>query len=147
MIRRLLLHLGGSQFLTCYYGVLNPDDGSLTYTNAGQPPPLHLKKARGKIDSFGRTGPPLGVLEEGQLDSVEVDIKSGQSLILYTDGVTDACNTGGIFYGTQRLLALVERKKGKSAPALHDALMADIDRFVAGEMQYDDTALIVAQHL
>ena len=145
--RRLLLHLGGSQFLTCFYGVLNPDDGSLTYTNAGQPPPLHLKKARGKIDSFGRTGPPLGVLEEGQWDSVEVDIKSGESLILYTDGVTDACNADGSFYGAQRLLALVERKKGKSAPALLDALMTDIDRFVAGEMQYDDTALIVAQHL
>ena len=145
--RRLLLHLGGSQFLTCFYGVLNPEDGTLTYTNAGQPPPLHLKKGKGKIDMLGRTGPPLGVLEEGQWDPIDVDIKSGESLILYTDGVTDSCNASGTFYGAQRLLALIEQNKGKSAPALHDALLADIDRFVAGELQYDDTAIVVAQRL
>ncbi|HUS84081.1 MAG TPA: SpoIIE family protein phosphatase [Anaerolineales bacterium] len=143
--RRLLLHLGGSQFFTCFYGVLNPEDGTLTYTNAGHPPPLQLKKGKGKIDSLERTGPPLGVLEEGQWDPVDVVIKSGESLILYTDGVTDAVNASGNFYGSQRLLAFVERTKGKSAQALHDALLADIDNFGAGELQYDDTALIVTQ--
>ncbi|TFH36982.1 MAG: response regulator, partial [Anaerolineales bacterium] len=143
--RRLLMHLGGSQFFTCFYGVLNPENGTLVYTNAGQPPPFHLKQGKKHFDTLGRTGPPLGVLEEGQWDQVEVALQAGETLILYTDGVTDACNARGELYGVKRLRDLVERKGSESAQALHDALLADIDNFVAGELQYDDTALVIAQ--
>jgi sigma-B regulation protein RsbU (phosphoserine phosphatase) len=144
--RRLLLHLGGSHFLTCFYAVLNPESGGLTYCNAGQPPPLHLKKMKGEIDQLSRTGPPLGVLEESQWDTHDIKIEAGETLILYTDGVTDSCNAQGEFYGTARFNSLAVRQKGKSAQAVHDNLLASIDSFVAGEMQFDDTALIVLRH-
>ncbi len=91
--QRLFQHLGGSHFLTCFYAVLNPDTGSVVYCNAGHPPPLHLKKGKGQIDRLDRTGPPLGVLEKGHWDTHEFTIKPGETLILYTDGVTDSCNT------------------------------------------------------
>ena len=144
--RRLLLHLGGSYFLTCFYAILNPETGSLTYCNAGQPPPLHLKKKRGEIDRLSRTGPPLGVLEESRWDTLDVIIGSGETLILYTDGVTDSCNTQGEFYGTARLNSFAMKQKAKSAQTVHDNLLANIDEFVTGEVQFDDTALIVLRH-
>jgi sigma-B regulation protein RsbU (phosphoserine phosphatase) len=144
--RRLLMHLGGSHFLTCFYAVLNPKTGALTYCNAGQPPPLHLKKMKGEIDQLSRTGPPLGVLEESQWDTHDITIEMGETLILYTDGVTDSCNVQGEFYGSARLKSLAVRQKGKSAQAVHDNLLKSIDDFVAGEMQFDDTALIILRH-
>jgi sigma-B regulation protein RsbU (phosphoserine phosphatase) len=144
--RMLLLHLGGSHFLTCFYAILTPATGSLMYANAGQPPPLHLKKGKGKIDRLGRTGPPLGVIANGQWEMHEVSIHNDETLILYTDGVTDACNTEGEFYGYTRLNSLATQLQGKSAQVIHDKLLQSIDKFVDNEPQFDDTALIVLHH-
>ncbi len=144
--RKLLLHLGGSHFLTSFYAVLDPTTGKLSYCNAGQPPPLHLKDGKGKIETLGRTGPPLGVLEGQKWEQIDTTLQSGETLILYTDGVTDANNASGEFYGVERLHAQAARLKGKSAQALLDSLLASIDDFVAGELHFDDTALIVINH-
>jgi sigma-B regulation protein RsbU (phosphoserine phosphatase) len=143
--QRLLLHLGGSHFLTCFYGILDPEKGTMTYSNAGQPPPFHLKIGRNKLGMLGLTGPPLGILEEGQWEEVDVTFQSGETLILYTDGVTDACNSKGQFYGTKNLTTLVGQLKGKSAQAVHDAIFAALDTHVGDEIQFDDTAVIVAR--
>jgi sigma-B regulation protein RsbU (phosphoserine phosphatase) len=143
--QRLLLHLGGGHFLTCFYGILDPEKGTMTYSNAGQPPPFHLKIGRNKLGMLGLTGPPLGILEEGQWEEVDVTFQSGETLILYTDGVTDACNSKGQFYGTKNLTTLVGQLKGKSAQAVHDAIFAALDTHVGDEIQFDDTAVIVAR--
>jgi sigma-B regulation protein RsbU (phosphoserine phosphatase) len=86
------------------------------------------------------------VLEDSEWGMVDITFQSGETLILYTDGVTDACNANGDFYVTERLLALAERQNGKSAQVVHDNLLANIDDFVAGEVQFDDTAVIVLRH-
>lgn len=91
------------------------------------------------------TGPPLGVLDDGKWDEKDVTFQSGEMLVLYTDGVTDACDMDGQFYGAKRLTALVEGQKGKSAKSVHDAIFADLDSYVNGELQFDDTAVIIAK--
>ncbi len=144
--RRLLLHLGGSHFLTCFYAVFNPDEGRLTYCNAGHPPPLHLAGTKGKVERLGLTGLPLGVLEEGRWSAKQIALKDGEALILYTDGVTDSCNAQGEFFGTGRLDALAQKLGGSSAQEIHDKLFTSIERFVDGEVQYDDTAVIVLRN-
>ncbi len=143
--QRLIMHLGGSHFLTCFYGVLHPAKGTLKYSNAGQPPPFHLRKGKDKLIMLGLTGPPLGVLDEGQWDEKEVVFQPGETLVLYTDGVTDSCDTDGQFYGAKRLTSLVEEQKGKSAQSIHDAIFTDLDSYVNGELQFDDTAVIIAK--
>jgi sigma-B regulation protein RsbU (phosphoserine phosphatase) len=144
--QRLMMHLGGSHFLTCFYAVLDPKSGSLIYCNAGHPPPLHLKKGKGKIDKLDRTGPPLGVLEQIEWGVGNFTLQSGETLILYTDGVTDSCNTEGVFYGTERLFALADRQRGKSAQVVLKNLLTSMDDFVGDEVQFDDTAMIVLRH-
>lgn len=143
--QRLIMHLGGSHFLTCFYGVLHPEKGTLKYSNAGQPPPFHLRKGKDKLNLLSLTGPPLGVLDDGKWDEKDVTFQSGEMLVLYTDGVTDACDMEGQFYGAKRLTALVEGQKGKSAKSVHDAIFADLDSYVNGELQFDDTAVIIAK--
>jgi sigma-B regulation protein RsbU (phosphoserine phosphatase) len=142
---RLMMHLGGSYFLTCFYGVLNPADGRLSYINAGHPGPIYLMKSKDETSTLGLTGPPLGVLDNAQWGIVELSLQPDETLILYTDGVTDACNASGDFFGSKRFLALTTKQRGKSAQAIHDNLLADIDHFVSDEVQFDDTALLVVQ--
>jgi sigma-B regulation protein RsbU (phosphoserine phosphatase) len=145
--QRLLLHLGGSHFLTSFYGILNPESGVLTYCNAGHPPPLHLQAEQRDLAALSRTGPPLGVLKEQEWGVSDLILNSGDALILYTDGVTDSCNAEGGFFGVKRLHTLVEKQNKKTAQRIHDALIAGIDEFVDGAMQFDDTAIIVLRHL
>ncbi len=143
--QRLMHHLEGSHFLTCFYAVLDPATGEITYCNAGQPPPYLLQNGKAP-QPLARTGPPLGVFEKGSWESRKLVLNQGESLLLYTDGVTDACNADGDFFGMERLVALLEKLGKKPAEAIQDSLLASIDKFVAGEPQYDDTALIVLQH-
>jgi sigma-B regulation protein RsbU (phosphoserine phosphatase) len=95
----LLDHLGGNQFLTSFYGVLDPKSGRFIYANAGQPPPLLLKAGDAQTQTMALTGPPLGIIEGGRWESIEVTLRPGDTLVLYTDGVTDAQERSGGFYG------------------------------------------------
>ncbi len=139
---RLLTHLEGRQFITCFYGILDPQSGRLTYTNAGHPPPLLLRKNKA-VEKLELTGPPLGVLEEGVWEPVNLTLQPGESLILYTDGITDTNNTNGTLFGLKRLTTLVTKQAGKSAQSILDALLAEIDQYMQDEIQFDDTAVIV----
>jgi sigma-B regulation protein RsbU (phosphoserine phosphatase) len=139
----LLDHLGGNQFLTSFYGLLDPKSGRFIYVNAGQPPPLLLKAGDVQTQKLALTGPPLGIIEDSRWESVEVTLQPGDTLVLYTDGVTDAQEHSGGFYGAERLHRVAESHVGESAQAIHDAILTDIDSFVADTPQFDDTALIV----
>jgi sigma-B regulation protein RsbU (phosphoserine phosphatase) len=143
----LLDHLGGKQFLTSFYGVLDPISGQLAYANAGQPPPLLLKVGGMQTQTMALTGPPLGIIEDGRWESIELTLRPGDTLVLYTDGVTDAQERSGGFYGAERLQRVAESHFGESAAAIHDGILTDIDTFVADTPQFDDTALIVVSRL
>jgi sigma-B regulation protein RsbU (phosphoserine phosphatase) len=145
--RRLLMHLGGNQFLTCFYGVLNPENGQLKYVNAGHPGPLLIQREVGRIDALANTGPPLGVLEDAAWQQGEALLESGSLLLLYTDGLTDACDEQGTFYGIERLMQVVRHQHGSAAQAVHDALLMDIDSFVVDVPQFDDSAVIVVRRV
>jgi serine phosphatase RsbU (regulator of sigma subunit) len=143
--RHMMMHLQGSYFLTSFYGVLDPSSGRLRYCNAGHPGPIPLISGTEHLDPLRLTGPPLGVLEDAHWEIRDVTLQPEDALILYTDGLTDAHNSKGEFFGTQRLLTLAQKQAGKPAPKIHQALLKSVDTFVGDEIQFDDTALIVLQ--
>ena len=85
----------------------------------------------------------LGVAEDVRWEQESVQIAPGDVLILYTDGVTEACNAQGAFLGKERLLESVRAALGCSAQGIQDALLADIREFVNDAPQSDDIALAV----
>jgi sigma-B regulation protein RsbU (phosphoserine phosphatase) len=85
----------------------------------------------------------LGVIEQAQWEPRTLELAPGEALVLYTDGVTDAEDRTGRFYGNERLQAAIRRAAGLSATGMRDMILADIETFSHGASQFDDIALLV----
>jgi sigma-B regulation protein RsbU (phosphoserine phosphatase) len=85
----------------------------------------------------------LGVTEHENWEQKVVQLAPGDTLVLYTDGVTEAQNEQEAFFGEDRLLECVQANLGRSAWEIQDAVMADVCEFVGDAPQYDDIALMV----
>ena len=142
--QRIVAETHTGMFVTVFYGVLDTGKGTLTYCNAGHIPPLLLSaEATATLD---RTGLPLGILEYGAWETGTVELSPGDSLVLYTDGVTEAQARDGIQFGQERLLAAMEtlRSTGEpSAQELRDAVLAAVHAFMGGAPRFDDVTLMV----
>lgn len=129
-------------FVTLVIGVLDLDTGDLQFANAGHPPPL-VVGADGKLRTLqGRSGPACGVQEDLVYTSLSGHLASGDTLIGYTDGVTDASDPTEALYGEARLLSTVARA-GLPAATLAQCLLDDLQVHSAGAEQSDDITLIV----
>ncbi|HEX4566554.1 MAG TPA: PP2C family protein-serine/threonine phosphatase, partial [Vicinamibacterales bacterium] len=87
-------HSPASRFITLFYAVYTPGTGALTYVNAGQNPPL-LRRRDGSIDRLGSTGVALGMFEGSTYQAMETRVDTGELLLLYSDGITEAENPAG----------------------------------------------------
>jgi phosphoserine phosphatase RsbU/P len=107
----------------------------------GHPSPLLL--AGGRVEPVGGSGPLLGAFDDGAWTEQRVALAPGQSLVLYTDGVTDTRGDAGRF-GSERLAALLAEADGLAADAVATRIDEALAAFEAGE-QRDDVALLVMQ--
>ncbi len=154
--RRILMDSRANLFVTVFYGILDPVTGTLTYCNAGHNPPYLLSTRDGdSVQPMRRTGMALGVVEDVAWGQKVVQIASGDVLVLYTDGVTDAQNAQEVFFGEQRLLEVVRANVGSqanqssstgqrfSAQSVQENLMVEIHGFVSDAPQFDDITLMI----
>jgi sigma-B regulation protein RsbU (phosphoserine phosphatase) len=142
---RILSDSRSGMFVTAFYAVLDPISGRLRYINAGHNPPILISTQRGKsIDRLQPTGMALGVVGELVWKQKVTRMLPGDLLVMYTDGVTDAQNEAGDYYGEQRLLNVV-RRCGCSAQEALDAILEDLERFTGGATQGDDITLLVVR--
>jgi serine phosphatase RsbU (regulator of sigma subunit) len=150
--QRILAETHTGMFVTVFYGVLNAETGSLRYCNAGHIPPLLLRA--GGSTTLGRTGLPLGILEDAVWETGSAALSPGDALVLYTDGVTEAQARDGVPFGQERLLAAVEACRAAAASgaggvvhadaeALRDAVLAGVHGFVGDAPRFDDVTLMV----
>lgn len=145
---RILSDTHGSMFVTALFGVLEPDTGRFIYANAGHPPGyLITTTPRGEsdVERLRPTGMALGVSEQAQWRQKIVRMSPGDILLLYTDGITEAQNAAGEFFGEEHLLDCVLAKKGCSAEEVLQALLDEVHRFVGSTPRQDDIALVVVR--
>jgi sigma-B regulation protein RsbU (phosphoserine phosphatase) len=141
--RRIMEDTHGGLYITLFYGVLNPQNGDFTYCSAGHHPALLLRAKNGALEQLESTGMPLGVLEETSWNRMKVNIKKGDALVLYTDGITDAQNTAEEFFSLERLQRALKRQVGKNAIELRNALLGEVHNWVGNAPQFDDITLMV----
>jgi serine phosphatase RsbU (regulator of sigma subunit)/DNA-binding NarL/FixJ family response regulator len=143
--KRLLADTRGGMFVTTLYGILEPHSGRFVYANAGNPPGFQMCASRGGpcFDTLRRTGMALGVSEEAQWKQKVTKLSAGDYLVLYTDGITEAENPQGQFFGEERLLDAVLAKSGRPAQEVCDALLDAVHRFVGPDAPQDDITLVV----
>ena len=142
---RILAEIDTAQFVTVFYGILDPVTGTLTYSNAGHPPP-YLFTAQGDDEPLPltKTGMALGVTDTETWERATVQIAPGDTLVLYSDGVTDAVSDEGASFGHERLKARVSANLGHSADRILDTLLAGVQDFARRSAPIDDITLMVA---
>jgi serine phosphatase RsbU (regulator of sigma subunit) len=144
--RRVLAETQTDQFVTVFYGILDPATATLTYCNAGHPPPLLFGPQYGAIARpLTRTGMALGAIETTTWRQATVHLAPRDVLVLYSDGITDAENKRATSFGRERLKATVLANLGATAQEIQDALLAGVEQFVGDAIQFDDVALMVVR--
>jgi sigma-B regulation protein RsbU (phosphoserine phosphatase) len=143
--RRILMDTDVTMFVTVFYGVLDPRTGDFVYCNAGHNPPFVIRAGSpSNIQSLPRTGMALGAMPGLSWKRSAVQIAPDDVLVLYTDGVTDAQNEDGAFFGRERLLEVARAHADHPARELQAALLRSVQAFAGEASQFDDIALLVA---
>ncbi|HRF48827.1 MAG TPA: PP2C family protein-serine/threonine phosphatase [Anaerolineales bacterium] len=141
--QRLLEDVRANMFVSAFYGVLDPHSGELVYVNAGHNPPLWRNQGVHRL--LKGTGPVLGALPDLSWRCERIGLAPGDVVTLYTDGLTDALDADGAFYGQARLEAVVSRFDGGTAQTARNLLQADIADFRAEAPLADDITLVIVR--
>ncbi len=134
----------GGKYATMFHCLLDRG-GQLHYINAGQCAPILLSKD-GRYEYLDTTAVPVGLLPQAEFVVEKRQLASGDRLILYSDGVTEAQNAAGEFFGRKRLREIAVAHAPDAGPALHDAVLRDVKKFVEGAPQGDDITLVVIEY-
>ena len=140
--RLLCRNMASGRFATFCYARVDASGRRIVYANAGHNPPL-LVRASGAIERLTDGGMVLGVFPDTAFDQGELPLASGDRLLFYTDGITEARNPEGDEYGEERLVAAALGLRTESADALKDALLNDVNAFTAGQFEDDATLIVV----
>jgi sigma-B regulation protein RsbU (phosphoserine phosphatase) len=132
-----------SRFVTLMYGALE-SDGRLTYCNAGHNPPLVVGK--NSVRRLETGGPIVGLFEAATFEEETVTLTSGDWLIIFSDGVSEALSADGEEYGETRLLATAENHLDLLPSEFLQAIFADVRAFTRGAPQSDDITAMVLKY-
>jgi phosphoserine phosphatase RsbU/P len=135
-------------FVTLFCAIYHLDDGRLCYTNAGHNPPVILHPD-GRVAWLQQPrGPVAGVVDDAVYDAGEATLPEEGSLVLYTDGVTEAMNHEGALYGEARMSACLQSGVGReSCRVLIADMVADIRNYADGAEQSDDITILVLKRI
>jgi serine phosphatase RsbU (regulator of sigma subunit) len=129
---------------TMFLGTLD-SDGSLEYLNAGHPSPMLVR--RGEVhDLYTRGSLPLGLMPECQYPVSRVKLEPDDRLILFSDGITEAENSCGEFFGESRLRSLLAGQHDTPLDVLQRDIAKTIERFSNGASQADDITLLIVRY-
>ena len=132
------------KYITFFYAVLEAVHMRLDYCNAGHNPPI-LRRRDGALERLGEGGPVLGVLAGAAYTAGAVELRPGDCLVLYTDGISEAFNPEGEEFGEERLI-LPLKGPGDSAEDRRQRIMAAVTEFCGGNFHDDATMMIVSMH-
>jgi sigma-B regulation protein RsbU (phosphoserine phosphatase) len=146
-VNRLCIHnIQFTTFVTLFLAAFDPDERRLTYCNAGHNPPILFHRgdgAGGRVDWLAPTGAAVGLIEDPSYRDESLSLGSGDLLVLYTDGVTEATDPLGEFFGPERLTSLVAENTSLSAHDLVHAIRDGLQDFAQGAAQADDVTIVV----
>ncbi|MBN2149309.1 MAG: PP2C family protein-serine/threonine phosphatase [Anaerolineales bacterium] len=145
--RRMLQDAENPLFVTTFYGVLNPQSGEFVYANAGHNPPLFFKAGEMDPELLIATGMPLGVDAEMSWGRQVISIAAGDTVVLYTDGVTEAQNSLQVCFELERLVSSVRERVAQPVVDLHSELLSELRAFIGGAPQSDDITLVVVKRI
>ncbi len=130
-VNRLIFQTtNGERFITTFYGLIDPESRRLLYINAGHNPPL-LVRADGTSQLLEHSGFPLGIFEEARYSESVINFRPGDILLLYTDGVTEACSECEEIFSIERLEKVIREASDLSAKEICEAITDAVNQYAA----------------
>jgi sigma-B regulation protein RsbU (phosphoserine phosphatase) len=133
-----------SRFATIFLGSLTPG-GRLTYCNAAQNPPLLFSGDTWERLEVG--GTLVGAFADVVYDQADRQLRSGDTIVLFSDGIVEALNVDGEEFGEQRILDSIKPRINAPIDVMLDQLLAALDQFTKGTDQTDDLTAVVVRYL
>jgi sigma-B regulation protein RsbU (phosphoserine phosphatase) len=144
-VHELLLEISRTElFVTVLYGILDLQARTFSYARAGHERAVYHSPTRDECRFLEGDGMFLGIVDPVFLEEVCLEVRPGDRVVLFSDGVTDANSIDGQMFGRQRLLAAVAESEETSAQGLCDGLFQRVRDFQTGSEQFDDMAILVA---
>ncbi|MFC2053567.1 SpoIIE family protein phosphatase [Chloroflexota bacterium] len=148
-MHKLFIHnIRFTTYVTFFIGAFNPTTKTLTYCNAGHNPPLVLHKRMSGKRSIGwlnPTGAAIGLVEEAEFGEKTLSLHDGDLLVMYTDGVTEALNPQNEEFGSERLVAIIERLYQGTPKEVVRGIREGLENFRGGQPLADDTTVFVGR--
>ncbi|MBI5866780.1 MAG: SpoIIE family protein phosphatase, partial [candidate division Zixibacteria bacterium] len=146
-VNRLLCERNDSaRFVTAIYGVLDTRNRVLTFSNAGHNPGV-LRRADGTVILLKEGGTALGIFKDSKYEERAISLASGDLVVFYTDGVTEATGMDGSMYELERLIDVLHASVGKPAQEIVTAVQESINAFADPEGAWDDITMVVIRIL
>jgi serine phosphatase RsbU (regulator of sigma subunit) len=134
---------GGEKYATIFYCLLTAD-GALSYVNAGHCAPLVVGRT-GQCRTLETTAMPVGLMADAQFAVATDRLAPGDLVVIYSDGISEAQNLAGDFFGKKRLREAVTSHAGQGCQGVHDALQDAVTAFTEGAPQSDDITVLVLE--
>jgi phosphoserine phosphatase RsbU/P len=131
-------------FVTAVYGVLDPGNGDFTYVNAGHNPPFWVRGDQ-SIEKLTRTAVALGVLEQPNMKQRTVSMAEGDTLLMYTDGLTEAFNEAGELFGDSRLMEALKSAQAQTADEVLVLVEHRLNEFIESVPLGDDLTMLTVR--
>ncbi len=133
----------GGEFITFFYAVIDAEKGTITYCNCGHEPSALIRN--GRIMDLEKGGLVLGVDPQAEYEVETIELKAGDSLLFYTDGLIDAVNFDNELWGRENLLQTAKKFTTDSAEQMIKDILGYRRRFVGLARQIDDTSIVVVR--
>ncbi len=142
-LNRVVSENNVGKFITMFYGVLDTSRKRLRYTNAGHVPPV-LMRGNDPIQRLPEGGIVLGIFPGAMYEEAEIAVETGDRLVLFTDGITEASNSQDEEFGMERLIDLLKTYHDGPASRILAAILDSVGRFTAQGFQDDATLMILS---
>lgn len=134
-----------SSFASLMYLEIRPESGRIRILNAGHMPAVTLLD--GSVRSLPRGGTALGLMAGSVYSEQETILETGDLMVVYSDGITEASNEQGAFFGADRLLGLIPQLRMMSAEQAGLRLLDEVDRFAGSAKPHDDLSLLILRRM
>jgi serine phosphatase RsbU (regulator of sigma subunit)/DNA-binding transcriptional regulator YhcF (GntR family) len=141
--RAICASISPGRFITFFYGLLDWQTRRFVYVNAGHNPPLLISQ-QGECRKLEAGGPVLGIFADACYEQREVELRPGDRLAMFTDGITEAANTKEEEFGEERLIDLLTNAKVEPAENLRATVMREVTTFCDEQFSDDATLLVIA---
>jgi len=135
-------NIASGKFVTLLYGLLDREERTFQYCNAGHLPPILVAPGRSRTIDGG--GAVLGVFSSWQYEQSQFELKPGDRMLLFTDGISEAFDAQEREFGEAQLATCARGNSSASAKELNAAVMAEVDAFCGSHFRDDATLLVVA---